>query len=234
MSEGMDEKTSLNAEAIIRTIRRLENRIADRFPKSGLRSVCNQFLSFSENCTENINWIKKPNIPLRALSYLIITLGIGGVIYSVNYVELKIKSNTIGDIITISEAIFNDIILLGAAIYFMTSIELRVKRRKAIKALNKLRALVHVIDMHQLTKDPHHLKIQQDTANSPKRSMNKFELERYLDYCSEAAALVGKVAALYSESFPDEVVVNAVKDIESLSTGLSSKIWQKLMVLDNE
>ena len=62
--------------------------------------------------------------------------------------------------------------------------------------------------------------------------MTKFELERYLDYCSEATALIGKVAALYSENFPDEVVVNAVKDIESLSGGISSKIWQKIMILD--
>jgi len=225
-------KTHLKPEAIINTIARLEKRVGDRFPNSGLRKVCQEFLSFAEDCTENINWVSKPHIPLRVLSYLIIAIGIGGVIYSIRYVELKLENNTIGDIVTISEAVFNDIVLLGAAIYFMTSIELRVKRKRAIKALNKLRALAHVIDMHQLTKDPHYLQSGKSTENSPKRTMTKFELERYLDYCSEATALIGKVAALYSENFPDEVVVNAVKDIESLSGGISSKIWQKIMILD--
>lgn len=234
MREGTTNKTSLQSDAIIRTIKRLESRIGDRFPESGLREVCRQFLQFAENCTVNIKWVNKPHYPLRALSYLVIALGIGGVIYSISYVDLKLESNTLGDIVTVSEAIFNDIVLLGAAIYFLTSLEIRFKRKKSIEALNKLRAILHVIDMHQLTKDPNHLKDYVGTKNSPNRSMTKFELERYLDYCSEASALVGKVAALYSENFPDEVVVNAVKDIESLSSGLSSKIWQKLMVLDNE
>lgn len=227
-------KSNLDPKAIIKTIIRLEKRVGDRFPESGLRKVCNEFLDFSENCNESIDWISKPNYALRAFSYIIIAIGIGGVLYSVTYVDLKIENNTLGDMVTISEAIFNDIVLLGAAVYFLTSIELRVKRRKAIKALNKLRAVAHVIDMHQLTKDPHYVKIQNDTKNSPQRTMSKFELERYLNYCSEATSLVAKVAALYSQSFPDEVVVNAVKDIESLSSGLSQKIWQKLMVLDNE
>lgn len=226
-------QTKLKSEAIIKTISRLEKRIEDRFPDSGLGKVCKEFLEFSENCTENIKWIARPNIPLRLVSYLIIAIGIAGVIYSFTYAELKIESNTLGDIVTVSEAIFNDLVLLGAAIYFLTSIELRVKRRRAIKALNKLRVLAHVIDMHQLTKDPHYIKVQRNTKNSPERKMSKFELERYLNYCAEATSLIGKVAALYSDSFPDVVVVNAVKDIESLSGGLSSKIWQKLMVLDN-
>lgn len=230
----MKPKKHLKAKAIIKTISRLERRIGDRFPNSGLRKVCNEFLDFSDNCNENITWISKPNIPLRVLSYLIIAFGIGGVVYSIIYLDLELESNTFSDFVTFSEAIFNDLVLLGAAIYFLVSIELRVKRKKAIEALNKLRAFAHVIDMHQLTKDPHYIKIQNDTTHSPDRKMTKFELERYLNYCSEATSLIAKVAALYSENFPDEVVVNAVKDIESLSAGLSNKIWQKLVVLDRE
>lgn len=227
-------KTNLQAEAIIKTIARLERRISDRFPESGLREVCGEFLMFAESCGENIIWISKPNMLLRLLSYCIIAIGLGGILYSITYVDLQIESNTLADFVTISEAIFNDIVLLGAAIYFLTSIELRVKRRKAIKSLNKLRAIAHVIDMHQLTKDPHYIKVRANTKNSPERKMTKFELERYLNYCSEATSLVGKVAALYSQNLPDEVVVNSVKDIESLSTGLSRKIWQKLVILDND
>lgn len=232
--KGLKSRTHLQPKSIINTISRLEKRIGDRFPDSGLRKVINEFLDFSENCNDNISWIAKPNIPLRLLSYLVITFGIGALIYSLVIMDFKLESNTFSDFVTISEAIFNDLILLGAAIFFLVSIELRVKRKKALEALNKLRAFAHVIDMHQLTKDPHYIKIQNNTSNSPDRKMTKFEIERYLNYCSEATSLLGKVAALYSENFPDEVVVNAVKDIESLSTGLCNKIWQKLVVLDND
>ena len=45
---------------------------------------------------------------------------------------------------------------------------------------------------------------------------------------------MGKVAALYVQDFPDAQATAAVDDIEDLTTGLSQKIWQKIMILENE
>ena len=70
------------------------------------------------------------------------------------------------------------------------------------------------------------------TPSSPRRTLTPLELARYLDYCSEMMSLTGKVAALYAQHFRDEVVLGAVNEIESLSTGISRKIWQKIMILD--
>jgi len=70
------------------------------------------------------------------------------------------------------------------------------------------------------------------TASSPRRSMPRFELSRYLDYCSELLSLTSKVAALYVQDSQDPVVLDAVNDVETLTTGLSGKIWQKIMILD--
>jgi hypothetical protein len=47
------------------------------------------------------------------------------------------------------------------------------------------------------------------------------------------SSLIAKTASLYSQSFPDEVIINGVNEIENLTTGLSRKIWQKIMILDN-
>ena len=41
----------------------------------------------------------------------------------------------------------------------------------------------------------------------------------------------GKVAALYGQSFPDGVVLGSVNELQTLTTGLSRKIWQKIMIL---
>ncbi len=38
--------------------------------------------------------------------------------------------------------------------------------------------------------------------------------------------------ALYVQDSQDPVVLDAVNDVETLTTGLSSKIWQKIMILD--
>ena len=191
------------------------------------------FLLIAKKSQSNINWLIKPNLPLRIFSYLIISLGIGGIIYSVSYVEFKIEDTTLSNIIALSEAIFNDIILLGAAIFFLIGMESKLNRKKSLEMLNELRVTAHVIDMLQLTKDPSLINTPEtSTLNSPKRTLTKFEMERYLDYSSELASLIAKVGALYSQSLPDEVVVRAVNEIEILCTGLSRKIWQKIMILN--
>jgi hypothetical protein len=90
-----------------------------------------------------------------------------------------------------------------------------------------------VIDMHQLTKDPEQLLSPgRGTSSSPKRTLDRFELGRYLDYCTEMLALISKVAALYVQDIDDPQVLNAVNDIQGLTTGLSANIWQKIVLVD--
>lgn len=129
------------------------------------------------------------------------------------------------------EASVNLLILFGGAVWFTLTLEERFKRRRVLDALHRLRALAHVIDMHQLTKDPTFIFDVRETAASPQRLMNRFELNRYLDYCSEMLAVIGKLAALYGERVRDGVVIEAVNDIENLTTSLGRKIWQKITVL---
>ena len=230
----MNKILKLDPQKIIATLKLLEKRISERFPDSGLRKVCLEVLENVNDSTSNIAWISKPNIPIRLASIGLILLGLGGLGYSLTFLDLKITDTTISNIATISEAIVNDLILIGAAIFFLITMETRIKRKRALTALNELRVIVHIIDMHQLTKDPNLVQNNQSpTSSSPKRTLSKFELQRYLDYCSEATAIISKVAALYAQSLDDEIVIRAVNDIEVLCTGLSRKIWQKLTILDN-
>jgi hypothetical protein len=87
--------------------------------------------------------------------------------------------------------------------------------------------------MHQLTKDPERLfGTYRGTDHSPKETMSPLQLGRYLDYCTEMLSLTGKIAALYIDQYDDSEVVAAVGEIEQLCTGLSRKIWQKIMILN--
>ena len=43
---------------------------------------------------------------------------------------------------------------------------------------------------------------------------------------------MSKIGQLYVQDFPDSAAVTAVDHFEGLATGLSNKIWQKLMILD--
>jgi len=129
----------------------------------------------------------------------------------------------------------SSVVFVGAAILFFLNWEHRIKRDRALKAIHELRALAHIVDMHQLTKDPESYAGQggQHTTRIRKRTMTPFELNRYLDYCSDALALISKIAALYVQGFQDPVLLDAVDDVEDLTAGFSRKIWQKITILEN-
>jgi uncharacterized membrane protein YccC len=130
------------------------------------------------------------------------------------------------------DASLGSVVFIGATIIFLVSWENRIKRDRALKAIHELRAMAHIVDMHQLTKDPESYFVPGGPANV-KRSMTSFELNRYLDYCSEVLALISKIAALYVQGFQDRVLLDAVDDVEDLTAGFSRKIWQKITILEN-
>jgi hypothetical protein len=131
------------------------------------------------------------------------------------------------------EASINTLLLAGLGLIALLRAEETIKRKRVFRELHGLRSLIHVIDTHQLTKDPNVLSAgYKPTARSPPRIADRFELERYLDYCSEMLSVTGKIAALFAQSVNDAVVIEAVNDIEELGTNLSRKIWQKIALIE--
>lgn len=223
----------LDLQKTIATIDLLKLRIEDRFPESGLYKVCDELGDIAKESTAIIQFISKPIYWLRIGFGILIIVGLSALIYSITLLELSIDEIKLIDLVQAAEASVNDIIFIGAAIYFLFRTESILKRKKALKALHELRTIAHVIDMHQLTKDPKSLN-SKGTIHSPKREMNNYELSRYLDYCSEMLSLTSKVSALYANDYEDEVVLNTINEIEELTSLLSGKIWQKIMILKNE
>ncbi|MDP2775712.1 MAG: hypothetical protein Q8O61_19315, partial [Nocardioides sp.] len=106
------------------------------------------------------------------------------------------------------------------------------QRGRTLALLHQLRSTAHIIDMHQLTKDPEQLRPSYTmTSVSQPLDLTRDEMERYLDYCSELLSLVGKTAALCAEESRDAVVLDTVNSIEELTTGMARKIWQKISTL---
>jgi hypothetical protein len=216
---------ALDAEEIVRTIERLQARIHERFPNAGLGNVCGQLLGIARHGRVRADWIARPILPLRIATGALVVIIVAGLILLVTQLRPLPGGFELGQFIQVLEAGINDLVLIGAAIFFLVTFETRIKRRRALRALRELRAIAHIIDMHQLTKDPESL----DGASEPEMTPNG--LARYLDYCSEMLSLTGKVAALYVQNFDDNVALAAVNEIEDLTTGLSRKIWQKLTVV---
>jgi hypothetical protein len=225
---------NLNADLIVQTCRANNERITERFPGSGLSKVSAELLTISEQAAGLSAWLARPHIPLRTLA----GLGILSVFVIVAGIAMNVKLQftitSVAEFFQGSEAAISEIVFIGVAVFVFISLETRLKRRRALEAIHELRAIAHIIHMHQLTKDPERISTGPvpDTTFA-KRPQNPAELMRYLDYCSDLLALISKIAALYVQGFQDPVLLDAVDDVEDLTSGLSRKIWQKIIILDN-
>ena len=207
-------------------------RIGERFPEAGLYRVAQELLDTAHMVAENSATLQRPIAWVRVVDGVIIVMILVLLVVTFLRFELTVTGIGVFDFIQVLEAGINDVILIGAALFFLLTLEKRIKRSRALKDLHELRSLAHVVDMHQLTKDPDRLATQRRaTASSPHHTMSAHDLGRYLDYCSELLAVIGKLAALYVQNFDDSVVLSSVDEIESLTNGLSRKIWQKVMIL---
>lgn len=225
---------SLDSDRLVTTLERLHGRIAERFPGRGIANVCAELIELGRRDASRSRKLARPAYVLRAGVALIllaaaIMLGYGIYLYRTPDLDAEPFHAFQG-----VEAILNIAILAGAGTWFLLNLEARVKRARILADLHELRSMAHVIDMHQLTKDPTRIAGEDEgpaTDSSPVRDMTAFELSRYLDYCAEMLSLTGKLAALYTFASRDALVIHAVNEIEELTTNLSRKIWQKIMIL---
>jgi hypothetical protein len=223
----------LDPQKIIETIKALQGRIEERFPGSGLGKVVAELQGVAEETVAQTHWIQKPHLPLRAAA-IILSLAIVALVISLLFNIHKFQFDDFINTVQGLDSSIGSVVFIGAAILFFVSWENRIKRSRALKAIHVLRALAHIVDMHQLTKDPESYFAQtQQPSTLAKRPMTPFELTRYLDYCSDALALLSKIAALYGQGFQDPILLDAVDDVEDLSAGFSRKIWQKITILEN-
>jgi len=222
----------LNPAKIIETAQALHSRISERFPSSGLSKVALEVLQVSKEAAERSEGFHRPQAGLRLLAgiLMLLILSILAWMFS-NYHEFRVSE--FGDFIQTLEAGISAVVFTGAAIWFLLNLENRQKRSRALSAIKELHSLAHIVDMHQLTKDPDfYLFKGTNTASSPRRELSLFELARYLDYSTEILSLLGKVSVIYTQNLNDTEVSAATDQLEDLVLGLSTRISQKLASLE--
>ncbi len=220
--------STLSASSVTATIDKLRRRIGERFPGSGLENVALELTDVARRCAEEAERLRDPVIPIRVLVYSIWALGAGALAWIALTLHYDAVEFEAASLIQVLEPAMNIAVLVGLGVVTLGRLEERWKRTKALDYLHELRSIAHVVDMHQLTKDPYRRALP-STESSPSINLQGPLLERYLDYCSEMLSLTGKLAALFAQSCRDGEVVAGAGDIEQLTTALSRKIWQKIM-----
>lgn len=212
---------------------RLADRIEERLPGRGLVMVAQEVAAAAGEARVAAPEAAQPVRWLRALTAVtvavLVVLVVGGIVGL-----LRLPSGELDrlDVVAATEAAVNEVLLLGAAVAFLVTVERRFKRRSVLGRLSELRSLAHVVDMHQMAKDPDRARgVLSPTASSPSADLDLPMLTRYLDYCSELLAILGKVAALYAQDLDDDTVLEVVGEIEGLCAAISRTIWQKITII---
>ncbi len=224
----------LTPSKVVETIGLLQRRIEERFPGSSLANIANELHTISKDAVVRADRIRRPNWLLRAAIALLIAFILAVL------AEIAVSLRVTGDVFQIErfaqlvDSSLASLVLIGAAIAFLVGLEVRLKRQRALKAMRELRSLAHIVDMHQLTKDPERVMGRGNpTDSSPKRTYTHYQLVRYLDYCSELLSLISKIGAIYVQDFADRVALEAVDQLSTLTNGLSRSIWQKIIIVEN-
>lgn len=219
-----DEYSTLRVDKLIETADRLAARIHARFPDASLGKLAYSVADVIREAVSRADKIQKPDWLVRggllAIAGIILVVAVAGIVTGAPSSDAMIARILEGLRMTQGALVF-----FSAVVVFLWTLETRLKRGRAVKALHELRALAHIIDMHQMARDP-----EGDPADGTK--YDHAGVRQYLRYCTEMLALISKIGQLYVQDFPDGPTLAAVDQFENLANGLSRKIWQKLIILE--
>ncbi len=225
---GLDH---LDIRHVRATVDRLGERIEARFPGRGILRLSTRLRQLVDEVQLSASGIstdlRRARVVSRAVAAVVL-------VASVVAFALALRDSLEDETLVwlpLIESTINDLVFAALALWFLYSLPERMQRGRSLALLHQLRSLAHVIDMHQLAKDPERFHGYVRTASSVDPGLTPREMEHYLEYCSEMLSLVGKAAALVAEESRDDVVLDAVAGIETLTTSLSRKIWQKISLL---
>jgi hypothetical protein len=229
------DEIQLAAGHVGATVAHLERRIHARFGERGLTKAVRDLgqlvaLVQTEAGQSHVR-LRRTTLAARATSITIIAATALVLVFSLRSAVIEGLERD-ADWIGLVESVINDLVFAAIAVLFLWAMPERLERRSLLRLLHRLRSLAHVIDMHQLSKDPEQVSpTYLPTAESVRHGLDADQLYHYLDYCSEMLSLTAKTAALCGEHTSDGVVLETISTIETLTTELSNKIWQKISLL---
>lgn len=221
---------TIDPTKLILTISKMADRVEEHFPASGLSSVANEVAAVAEGTVARVTEIKKPRMGLRIIVGLMVLLVVSGPFLFSILLSFSGSMTNLSDFLQATDAGLHMLLVLAGSIVFMVGMENRMRRNQALEALAEFRSLAHLVDMHQINKDP-----GLDEVIGPEHDTRTVrsdkELAYYLDYSGDLLSIVGKLAAYYAQNLQDRVVLDAVNEIETLTSSLSNKLWLKILVL---
>lgn len=213
-------QTKLRAEDIQEMLEKQKVQLYKDFPTSTLNNTCESMLTISREINRTIKEVNKRNYIVTGLLCILSVLIFSSITYTWKKLNITFTEINVSDFVQMFDASFSFLILLGSGALFLISYQSKARKKKLTRAISKLTGLAHVIEAHQLSKDPHSHPFQDDE-----------QLIKYLGHCSDLLALTSKIGFLYVQAFDDPETQAVESGLENLISGISRKVWQKIMII---
>src|SRR5689334_7371257 len=96
---GIARYRQLDQTQISQTLRRLRDRIAERFPESGLSNVATELVALSEEAFETMAYLRRPNWPIRVVVGVVIVAMVAVVVLGALSIRVSSSVNTVSELV---------------------------------------------------------------------------------------------------------------------------------------
>ena len=233
----MENPGKLNPDEISRTLAELRKRMLEAVGRRGIVDICDEIDRLAKvskvRCMRlaRVDWGRRCLPWLHALVILVIAaVAILDPEFRTRFTNLAFSHGGQDHSWLIFPASLT--LQIPAAWIFgsLVNLERSAKRKRALRYLHEIRSVIHIVDMHQLSKSPHQSLTVPEGAYMP---LSPEKLLPYLRFCIDLLSLTSKVAALYAESSEDPLVIECVSDLGELTSNLSGEIWQRIGIIQN-
>ena len=185
------DKVQLVADHVGATVAHLERRIDARFGERGLTKVARDLgqlvVLVESEAARSRDRLRRTTLAARVTGIVIVVATLVALAFSLRSAVVDGLARTF-DWVPLVESVINDLVFAAIALVFLWAFPERLERRVLLRLLHRLRSLAHVIDMHQLSKDPEQVSPNYTpTAQSVAHGLDADQLHHYLSYCSETA-----------------------------------------------
>lgn len=215
---GSTPRHRLDPAKIVETAGNLAAEIAVRLPGTTLAALAGELETIALSAMERGRLARQPIVSIRLLSAAAIVSAVSALWYLADHIHTKWEFGTINEVFEGLHTGFELVALFAGAMWFCATIELRIKRKRALAFIEELREFIHVIDVTQLYFTPD-LYRSRTPAGPTLPTLD----ETYLLYCTQMLAVLGNLAPLYTRGAPEDSVLRAAADVETLAIAVTTK-----------
>ena len=202
---GSQQKHRLDPARIIETAENLAREVGEKLPGSSLAGLAVELAQIAHETDERTLRARRPIYAIRVISLLAVSVSLLALWYLLGHIHTRWEFGTITEVFEAADAGFNLLILLAGALWFLITIENRIKRRKALLFIEELREFIHVIDVTQLYYTPAVYNPDHETT----RTSVSFDYTYFL-FCTQMLAIISNLAPLYSRGTTGDSILRSL------------------------